>query len=61
MGCIDYLRIFVATHQASQFMSAPLVAAICGVFCIVAIYVAWKVYKDTRNMKSRIDEEDERR
>lgn len=40
-------------------MSAPVVAALCGVFCIIAIYVAWKVYKDTRNMKRKIEEDDE--
>lgn len=52
-GTTDYTLLL----QENRIMSAPVVAGLCGLFCMVAIYVAWKVYKDTREMKRKIEDD----
>lgn len=41
-------------------MPVQLFAVICVLICIVALYIAWKVYKDTRNMKKKVKDDETR-
>jgi hypothetical protein len=40
-------------------MFVKLFATVCIILCLVVIFYAWKIYRDTRKIADREDEEDE--
>ena len=40
-------------------MGPQVFAIICIIICVVAIYFSWKVYKDTRKIKKKVEEEED--
>jgi hypothetical protein len=41
-------------------MGVQVFAGACILICLVAIYFAWKIYRDTRQLKKKAEEEEEK-
>ncbi len=50
-------RLLTSTNL--RIMAPQLFAAICVIICVVALYFAYKIYKDTRKLKKKVEDDDE--